>query len=36
MSWDTLLEALSVYFLYVNERAADVKIDHVSSIGYDN
>ena len=34
MSSDAILEALSVYFQYVNEQAADVKIDHISSIGY--
>ena len=29
-SSDTMFEASSVYFQYVNERAAWVKIDHVS------
>ena len=29
-SSDAMLEAMSVYFQYVNEQAAHVKIDHVS------
>ena len=29
-SSDGMFEALSVYFRYVNERAARVKIDHIS------
>ena len=31
-SSDTIFEALSVYFQYVNEQAAHVKIDHVSCL----
>ena len=30
-SWDAMFEASSVYFRYVNERDAHVKIDRVSS-----
>ena len=30
-SLEAMFEALSAYFQYVNERAAHVKIDHVSS-----
>ena len=31
-SSDDMFEALSVYFQYVNERTAHVKIDHVSRL----